>query len=55
LGFQPVSRDQSIYRQAAFANIVTTVYSAILREITTKGEAGRFRKVERGKFVAVSK
>jgi hypothetical protein len=32
-----------------------TLYSAILREITTKGEAGRFRKVERGKFVAVSK
>jgi hypothetical protein len=32
-----------------------TLYSAILREVTTKGEAARFRKVERGKFVAVSK
>ena len=27
-----------------------TIYSAILREITTKGDASRFRKVERGKF-----
>jgi hypothetical protein len=27
-----------------------TLYSAILREITTKGEAGRFQKAERGKF-----
>ncbi|HEY7309275.1 MAG TPA: HTH domain-containing protein [Gemmataceae bacterium] len=27
-----------------------TLYSAILREITTKGEAGRFQKTERGKF-----
>jgi hypothetical protein len=29
-----------------------TLYSAILREVTTKGEAARFRKVERGKFAA---
>jgi hypothetical protein len=29
-----------------------TLASAILREITKKGEAARFRKVERGKFVA---
>ena len=27
-----------------------TLYSAILREITTKGDASRFRKVERGHF-----
>ena len=27
-----------------------TLYSAILREIDTKGAAARFRKVERGKF-----
>jgi hypothetical protein len=27
-----------------------TLYSAILREITTKGEASRFQKTERGKF-----
>ena len=29
-----------------------TLYSAILRETKTKGEAARFRKTERGKFVA---
>ena len=27
-----------------------TIYSAILREINTKGDASRFRKAERGKF-----
>ena len=27
-----------------------TIYSAILREVTKKGEESRFRKVERGKF-----
>jgi hypothetical protein len=32
-----------------------TLYSAILRETRTKGEAARFRKVERGKFEAVTK
>jgi hypothetical protein len=29
-----------------------TLYSAILREITTKGNDSRFRKTERGKFAA---
>jgi len=28
-----------------------TLYSAILRELKTKGDAARFRKAERGKFV----
>jgi hypothetical protein len=32
-----------------------TLYSAILREITTKGDASRFRKTERGKFEIVTK
>jgi hypothetical protein len=27
-----------------------TLYSAILREVQTKGDAARFRKAERGKF-----
>ena len=31
-----------------------TLASAILREITKKGEAARFRKVDRGKFIAVA-
>lgn len=29
-----------------------TLYSAILREITTKGNEARFKKTERGKFAA---
>ena len=37
---------------AHFGNIVATVYSAILRETQTKGDASRFVKTERGKFVA---
>jgi hypothetical protein len=37
---------------AHFGNIVTTVYSAILRETQTKGDASRFVKTERGKFTA---
>jgi hypothetical protein len=32
-----------------------TLYSAILREVATKGEAARFRKTERGKFEIVTK
>lgn len=32
-----------------------TLFSAILRECRTKGDAARFRKVERGKFVAATK
>jgi HB1, ASXL, restriction endonuclease HTH domain len=28
-----------------------TVYSAILREIKTRGQDARFRKAERGRFV----
>ena len=36
--------------QATFGNIVTAVYSAILRELDTKGTEARFVKSERGKF-----
>jgi hypothetical protein len=32
-----------------------TLYSAILREMQKKGQQARFRKVERGKFVAATK
>ena len=31
-----------------------TLYSAILRELQTKGDQARFRKTERGKFAAAS-
>ena len=47
---QPASIDYPIRGQPAFGNIVTTVYSAILRELSTKGEQARFIKTERGKF-----
>lgn len=32
-----------------------TLYSAILREIATKGKEARFKKSERGKFIATGK
>lgn len=32
-----------------------TLYSSILREINTKGKESRFKKAERGKFVATGK
>ncbi len=42
--------DQSLKRQDAFGTYVTTVYSALLREIQTKVKYARFKKVERGHF-----
>ena len=33
----------------------STLYSSLLREINTKGKESRFKKVERGKFVATGK
>jgi len=49
-GHQLLAVKQPIERQATFGNIVTTVYSAILREISVKGKDSRFKKSERGKF-----
>ena len=49
-GRQPVPRHYPLYRQAAFPNIVHTVYATILREINTKGTDARFCRAERGKF-----
>jgi hypothetical protein len=37
---------------AKFGNSVTAVYSAVLREISTKGKDSRFKKTERGEFAA---
>jgi hypothetical protein len=48
---QQVSGDQPINRQHNFGNIVTAVYSAIAREIKTKGNQARFLKSARGHFV----
>ena len=47
---QPAAVDHPSYRQPAFPNIVYAVYSAMLREMTKKGDEARFKKVERGKF-----
>ena len=33
----------------------STIYAAILREISKKGKESRFRKAERGKFAATAK
>jgi len=49
-GPQSAFGDQPIERHQVFGNIVTTVYSAIAREITTKGTQSRFVKAGRGKF-----
>jgi hypothetical protein len=49
---QQFAIDQPIKSQATFGNIVTAVFSAILREIGTKGANARFMKTERGKFAA---
>ncbi len=35
---------------AKFGNIAAAVYAAMLREISAKGEAARFKKVDRGMF-----
>ena len=36
--------------QTKGATPAATIYAAVIREIATKGDAARFRKVERGKF-----
>jgi hypothetical protein len=51
-GHESLAIDQPHHGQAAFGNIVTAVYSAILREISTKGDASRFKKTDRGQFAA---
>jgi hypothetical protein len=49
---QSLAIDQPIDSQGVFGNIVTAVYSAILRELKAKGAEARFKKAERGKFAA---
>lgn len=41
---------REIWKSPGGKTPAATLYSAILREITTKGEASRFRKTERGHF-----
>jgi hypothetical protein len=47
---QQAPGDQPINRQQAFGNIVTAVYSALIREIKVKGKEARFKKADKGKF-----
>lgn len=49
-GAQQGPADQPINCQHAFGNIVTTVYSGIIKEISTKGKESRFQKTDRGRF-----
>jgi HB1, ASXL, restriction endonuclease HTH domain len=44
--------DQGLWTSPGGKTPHATLYSAILREIQTKGNASRFRKAERGKFAA---
>jgi len=54
---QPLSAKEMVDRmlaqglwQTGGKTPAATIYSAIIREISVKGDASRFRKVERGKF-----
>lgn len=45
-------QDQGIWASPNGKTPEATLYSAILREITHKGDQSRFRKLERGLFEA---
>jgi hypothetical protein len=47
---QPAPIDHPIKGKLHFGNSVTAVYSALLREVNTKGDAARFHKTGRGQF-----
>jgi hypothetical protein len=42
--------DHPIKGQATFGNVVTAVYAAMLREISTRRSTSRFTKPQRGQF-----
>jgi hypothetical protein len=44
--------EKKLWRSPGGKTPHATLYSAILREITTKGKDARFKKTERGKFAA---
>jgi len=57
---QPLSTKELVERmlakglwQTGGKTPAATIYSAIIREIANKGDAARFRKVDRGKFELV--
>ena len=47
--------EKGLWKSPAGATPWGTLYAAMLREITTKGRAARFAKVERGLFGALVK
>ena len=46
--------EQGLWQPGAGKTPAATLYSAILRELKTKGDESRFTKVERGKFAVAS-
>jgi len=44
--------EQGLWKPGAGRTPHATLYAAIIREITKKGDAAHFRKVERGQFAA---
>ena len=49
-----VMADKGYWTSPGGKTPAATLYSAILRELQTKGNAARFRKTERGKFEATN-
>lgn len=45
---------QGLWTSPGGATPAATLYSALVREISTKGKQSRFKKKERGKFVFVA-
>ncbi len=45
-----IMAEQGLWKSPAGASPDRTLYSAMLREITTKGDQSRFVRVERGRF-----
>ena len=47
--------EQGLWRSPNGKTPHATLYAAILREIAKKGDAARFRKVDRGRFTLVTR
>ena len=47
--------EQRLWKSPGGQTPEATLYSAVLREITTKGKNARFKKVDRGQFAATGK
>lgn len=47
--------EQRLWKSPGGQTPASTLYSAILREITAKGKNARFKKIDRGQFAATGK